>query len=88
MKLRDYYVPLRCERCERKLDWYFHTGELGASTPPNHLRRRFSNGPNGLRVAYRCKCGAAPVLLLAKLLPLVPAAYRDGVSIYTNYLRM
>jgi hypothetical protein len=84
-RLREDRVRLRCEQCQRTLDWYWHTGD-GSSFCSAYLRKSMSRGPNGWRAAYECKCGATPVLLLDKLMTLVPTAHQQHKSILTSYL--
>ena len=79
-RLRENYVRLRCERCQRTLDWYWRDGD-GMNFNSAYIRKSMSRGPNGWRATYECKCGARPVLLLDKLMELVPAAHQERKSI-------
>jgi hypothetical protein len=89
VKLRVDHVLLLCHKCYYEgrsctLDWYLKDGSERAVSYA-YMRRQLSKGPNGWRVTYTCKCGATPVLRLARLLPLVPVAHRAGKSILTSY---
>jgi hypothetical protein len=86
VKLRTGYVRLRCAKCHRTLDWYWHTGDGSAYTTAPQRKRADVGGPNGPRITYTCKCGATPELLTSRLLPLVPTAHRERRSISTDFL--
>lgn len=85
--LKENYVRLLCLNCYHTLDFYWHTGDGTTFTPACRRKNLVLGAPNGSRVSYKCKkCPNTPVLLLARLLPLVPGAHREGKSILSNYL--
>ena len=87
------YVHLRCHVCGHVLEVFRERAAGGPLLPvgPAGVKHRVSF--DGDRIAYSCghwtpagSCRSKPVLVAAKLTPLIEQARAEGKSVLTSYL--